>query len=133
MSFEVALSSAAKRRRSKAGGENPRFRAKQDHQAPEGRRSNSRAESSVAPSGLSILFPGFSVGLRPRLNAAATSWLTKSATSKLTLRVTWRVAIQEVIWCHFLNCTRTLSAPVRLFITDAPTKPTPAADRAVAP
>src|SRR5438094_9753588 len=86
MSFEVALSSAAKRRRSIAGGENPRFRAKQNHQAPEGRRSNSRAESSVAPSGLSILFPDFSVGSRPRLNSAATSRLTKSATSQAGAR-----------------------------------------------
>ena len=71
---------AAKRRRSLAGGENPRFRNKQNHQAPQGRHSNSAAVSSVALSGLSIHFRELSGGFRPRLNSSATSWLTKSAT-----------------------------------------------------
>ena len=38
---------------------------------------NSQRESSVAPSGLTNRFIEFSVGSRPRLNSAATSWLTK--------------------------------------------------------
>ena len=91
--FEVAQFSAAKRRRSLAVGESPRFLGKDDHQAPKGRHSNSTPESSVAPSGLSNRFLAFSVGFRPRLNSAATSWLTKSATSKLTLRLLWRIRL----------------------------------------
>src|SRR5439155_9461530 len=50
--FDVAQFSAAKWRRSLAGGENPRFRDKQRDQAPKGRRLNLGVESSVALTGL---------------------------------------------------------------------------------
>ena len=63
-------------------GESPRFCRTSDLKAPEGRRSNSTTASSVAPSGLSGPFHHVSGGLHPRLNSSATSWLTKSATSK---------------------------------------------------
>ena len=80
-SVDDANSSAAKRRRNLAGGDNPRSVSVPENQAPEGRRSNSRAESSVAPSGLSDGVTDSSVGSRPRLNSAATSRLTTDATS----------------------------------------------------
>jgi mono/diheme cytochrome c family protein len=84
------LSSAAKRRRTLAGGASPRSDVKLDAEAPEGRHSNSPRQSSVALSGLDDLFTDITGGLRPRLNSFATSWLTQGTDSNPALRGNFR-------------------------------------------